>query len=374
MATRVLSSSLRAVRSHAASDVIQAQRTSTDVLVLGCGIAGCTVAMGAAKQGLNVTMLTANDDPYDCNSYWAQGGIIYKAIDDSPDLLASDVKIAGAGRCVDKAVNMLATDGPKRVKEILIDEANVPFDRDDQNELSLCLEASHNRARIIHFKDQTGAAITESMLSATTQHERVTLVKSATAVDLLQNDGHCVGAVVMDNHSQSTAVFPARVTVLATGGLGDLYENTSNPETARGDGIAMANRIGANLANMEFVQFHPTTLFIPGERRFLLTEALRGIGATLLDSHGNAFAKSYHPQGELAPRDVVSRMITSEMAKQNQQHMYLDCSNKEAGWLRERFPAINKYCLSKGFDMTKQPLPVVPAAHCMLLLAFCFCQ
>ncbi|KAJ9463228.1 L-aspartate oxidase 1 [Diplonema papillatum] len=362
MATRKVLSAMRAVRSVPVNPV-QRVGQSTDVLVVGCGIAGCTVALRAARQGLNVTMLTASEDPHDCNSYWAQGGIIYRAADDTPELLASDVVAAGAGRCVENAVKMLARDGPTRVEEILIDDAQVPFDRDNDNNLALCLEASHNRARIIHFKDQTGAAITEAMLSTTTAHDNVTLVKAATAVDLLQHNGHCVGAVVMDTKTGSTVLIPSRVTVLATGGLGDLYEHTSNPETARGDGFAMASRVGAELQNMEFVQFHPTTLYIPGERRFLLTEALRGIGARLIDHNGRAFARDYHPDGELACRDIVSRMITTEMAKHGKECMYLDVSHLDGPYLHQRFPAISAHCKSKGLDIAKDPLPVVPAAH-----------
>eukprot|EP01061_Rhynchopus_euleeides_P018188 TRINITY_DN30075_c0_g1_i1.p1 TRINITY_DN30075_c0_g1~~TRINITY_DN30075_c0_g1_i1.p1 ORF type:complete len:542 (+),score=237.00 TRINITY_DN30075_c0_g1_i1:154-1779(+) len=363
MATRRVLSAARGVRSTPAADLIGRAQQATDVLVLGCGIAGCTVALRAAKQGLNVTMLTASKDPHDCNSYWAQGGIIYRAVDDTPDLLASDVTKAGAGMCVEDAVNMLANDGPRRVEEILIEDAEVPFDRDADDNLSLCLEASHNRPRIIYFKDQTGAAITESMLAATTQNERVNLVNDSTAVDLLTHDGSCVGAVVMDNTTGSTVAIPAKVTVLATGGLGDIYAHTSNPETARGDGFAMASRAGADLMNMEYVQFHPTTLYMPGERSFLLSEALRGVGARLIDQNGRAFAKEYHPDGELACRDIVSRMIRSEMTLQDRPCMYLDCSHFSAEYLQQRFPAISSHCAKHGLDISKDPLPVVPAAH-----------
>ena len=365
MAARRVLSAARAVRSTPAAQLITQTQNETDVLVLGCGIAGCTVALRAAKQGLRVTMLTASEDPHDCNSYWAQGGIIYKAEDDTPDLLASDVTKAGAGMCVDDAVHMLAADGPRRVEEILIEDAEVPFDRDDKNNLSLCLEASHNRPRIIYFKDQTGAAITESMLAATTQNPLVNLVSGSTAVDLLTHEGHCVGAVVMDNKTGSSVAVPSKVTVLATGGLGDLYAHTSNPDTARGDGFAMASRAGAALTNMEYVQFHPTTLYMPGQRSFLVSEALRGVGARLLDHTGRAFAKEYHPEGELACRDIVSRMIHSEMQKHDKPCMYLDCSHFDAAYLNERFPAISSHCAKNGLDISKDPLPVVPAAHCM---------
>eukprot|EP00755_Sulcionema_specki_P013577 Sspe_Gene.54320::Locus_29987_Transcript_1_1_Confidence_1.000_Length_1824::g.54320::m.54320/K00278/nadB; L-aspartate oxidase len=357
----------RAVRQTAAKTLLIPSENvqPTDVLVLGCGIAGSTVALRAARAGLKVTMLTAANDPHDCNSYWAQGGIIYRAQDDTPDLLARDVHAAGAGLCRDAAVSKLAEDGPRRVEQILIDEAQVPFDRDERNDLALCLEASHNRARIIHYKDQTGAAITQSMLHTATAHDSVRLVPGATAVDLLTSGDRCIGAVVIDNESGEATAISARATVLATGGLGEIYEHTSNPDIARGDGFAMAARAGAQLQNMEFVQFHPTTLYLPGERRFLLSEALRGVGAKLVDKHGVPFAHKYHADAELAPRDVVSRMITEEMRKQDEPCMYLDLSRAGLSpeYLYERFPAIREHCQARGFDIARDPLPVVPAAH-----------
>ncbi|CAM9720589.1 unnamed protein product [Discosporangium mesarthrocarpum] len=358
----------------------------TDLLVLGCGMAGASSALKAAQLGMRVTMLSASQDPSDCNSYWAQGGIIYRAEDDSPELLASDVHAAGAGICNHSAVMKLAKDGPGRVEELLLTgPATVPFDKDPSGSLALCLEASHNRARIIHWRDQTGKAITDSVQQATLKHPNIQVVTSATAVDLslaLRADRRsvqCVGAHVLvevrerePNASvggkpktrMETVLAPA--TVLATGGLGDLYAHTSNPASSRGAGFAMALRAGAALSNMEYVQFHPTTLHTPhvqGERSFLLTEALRGEGARLVDSRGRAFAQDYHPDGELAPRDVVSRMIMSEIARQGTSHMYLDISHRDPNWLAKRFPGIDAHCRERGLDMAREPLPVVPAAH-----------
>jgi L-aspartate oxidase len=338
----------------------------TDVLVLGCGVAGSSTALRAAEKGLRVTMLTSAEHPHDCNSYWAQGGIIYKGKDDSPSLLSQDIITAGAGVNNPKAVSKLAVDGPACVDDLLIKLAQVPFDRTKEGQLALCLEASHNRARIIHWRDHTGRAITESLIQTVSSHPNITLVSGITAVELAvaADSGRCVGAYVLRN-GEGGEVFPLRAgaTVLATGGLGELYEHTSNPPSARGDGFAMAFRAGASLQNMEFVQFHPTTLFLPGERSFLLTEALRGEGARLLNVKGEAFAKRYHPAGELAPRDVVSRMIVSEMAATNATHVFLDISHRDPEWLRQRFPSINEHCSARGLDMTRQPLPVVPAAH-----------
>eukprot|EP00624_Nannochloropsis_granulata_P005039 evm.model.NODE_3569_length_13483_cov_25.259363.3 len=353
----------------------------TDLLVLGCGVAGCAAALKAAEQGLKVTMVTSATDPLDCNSFWAQGGIIYKATDDSPALLSSDIMVAGAGVNDPLAVEKLAVKGPGCVEDLLLRLAPVPFDRKPDGGLALCLEASHNRARIIHWRDHTGRAITESLQQAAVSHPNILLLSGMTAVDLAvteeggevsqqqQQQQHqqrrCLGAYLMrvTPDAAEPVALRAPATVLATGGLGELYQHTSNPASARGDGFAMAFRAGAALQNMEYVQFHPTTLHLPGERSFLLTEALRGEGARLINLEGEAFARRYHPQGELAPRDVVSRMIVSEMARTGASHMLLDISHREEGWLRKRFPSIDAHCRARGLDMTRQALPVVPAAH-----------
>lgn len=350
----------------------------TDLLVLGCGIAGASAALKAASRGLRVTMLSAASDAKDCNSYWAQGGIIYKSADDVPRLLAKDVHAAGAGICDDAAVMKLATEGPSRVEEILLSMAPVPFDRNADGSLALCLEASHSRARIIHWRDHTGKAITDAVQAAAHAHPNITIVTNAAATDLAlaigpPNSGgrrsssdhtaaRCIGAHVLIGGQPHTLLAPA--TVLATGGLGEIYAHTSNPASARGDGVAMALRAGAALGNMEYVQFHPTTLALEGERSFLLTEALRGEGAVLrTPGTGRAFARDYHPDGELAPRDVVSRMIVAEMRRCDADHVLLDISHRDPVWLARRFPAIHAHCSARGLDMTRAALPVTPAAH-----------
>ncbi|GAB5031659.1 l-aspartate oxidase [Nannochloropsis oceanica] len=381
------SSSSRGLHYQAAlgsdADVARVVRErQTDLLVLGCGVAGCAAALKAAEQGLKVTMVTSATDPLDCNSFWAQGGIIYKATDDSPSLLSSDIMVAGAGVNDPLAVEKLAMKGPGCVEDLLLRLAPVPFDRKPDGGLALCLEASHNRARIIHWRDHTGRAITESLQQAAASHLNILLLSGMTAVDLAvtedggkvsrdslankqQQQRRCLGAHLMRVTPDATepVALRAPATVLATGGLGELYQHTSNPASARGDGFAMAFRAGAALQNMEYVQFHPTTLHLPGERSFLLTEALRGEGARLINLEGEAFATRYHPQGELAPRDVVSRMIVSEMSRTGASHMLLDISHREKGWLRGRFPSIDAHCRARGLDMTRQALPVVPAAH-----------
>ncbi|KAG7402231.1 hypothetical protein PHYBOEH_003490 [Phytophthora boehmeriae] len=332
-------------------------------LILGCGVAGNAAALRLANQGVKVTMIAAAEDPNNCATYYAQGGIIYKSEDDTPALLSSDVHRAGAGVCDDVAVQKLAVEGPGRVEELLLDVAKVPFTRKEDGDLALTLEASHNRARILYKADHTGRAISTSMVQAVHDHPNIVLLTGRSAFELVMNDaGECVGALTVSTKDK-VEYYRAPFTLLATGGVGDVYKNTSNPEGARGEGIALAARAGAKLKNMQYVQFHPTTLFIPDERRFLLTEALRGEGAILRNKSGRAFAKDYHPDGELAPRDVVARLILAEMEKQNEPCMFLDISHEDGDWIKNRFPTIYQHCLDRGIDMTKEPMPVVPAAH-----------
>ncbi|CAI5735864.1 unnamed protein product [Hyaloperonospora brassicae] len=351
------------VARRASSPRVPFDTTACCALVLGCGVAGNAAALRLAGQGVQVTMVAAALDPNHCATFYAQGGIIYKSPDDSPALLSSDVHRAGAGVCDDAAVQKLAREGPTRVEELLLDVADVPFTRQGDGALALTLEASHNRARILYTADHTGRAISTSMVQAVHAHPGITLLTGRSAFELVTNAaGECIGALTVST-AGDVEFFSAAFTLLATGGVGDVYENTSNPEGARGEGIALAARAGAKLKNMQYVQFHPTTLYMPDERRFLLTEALRGEGAILRDKSGRAFAKDYHPDGELAPRDVVARLILAEMAKQNDVCMYLDISHEKAEWIKGRFPTIYQHCLDRGIDMTKESMPVVPAAH-----------
>lgn len=362
-----------------------------DLLVVGTGAAGCATALKAAAAGLRTTVLTSATDATASNTYWAQGGIIYKAVDDTPALLAQDVHAAGAGLCDAAAVSKLAEEGPKAVEDLLLglDFGALPFDVDAATgALALCLEASHNRARIIHHKDATGKAISTAMVKAVQAHPGIAVRTGCLAADLAvaaDGSGRVVGAHVLAG-SGALELVPARHTLLATGGLGEVFEHSSNPPEARGDGVALAKRVGAAVHDLQcvlpaplarrqgsssphpplaprYVQFHPTTLYIPGERRFLLTEALRGEGAVLRNSRGEAFAKRYHEDGELAPRDVVSRMIAAEMEADGSEHAFLDISHRDGGWLRDRFPTLHAHCLARGLDMAAVPLPVVPAQH-----------
>lgn len=356
VATRLQPSLLRRSCSSRTSVVRQA-----DVLVVGCGIAGCAAATSLAQQRRKVLLLSASQDPLDCNSYWAQGGIIYRSPDDTPEDLAEDIHVAGAGLCIDEAVMQLGRLGPRSVEELLLEIAKVPFDLAEDGSLALCLEGGHHKARIIHWGDSTGRAITEYLQRAVISMPQVELVPNAPVVDLIMEDGACVGAQIF--HDGQLEVIAAGETILATGGIGEVYAHTSNPPSANGDGIALARRAGADLRGMEYVQFHPTTLHRPGHRSFLVSEALRGEGARLFNSVGERFAFDYHPMGELAPRDIVARMIRSEMAASGCPSVSLDISHRDRPYLERRFPAIFKQCLNAGFDLSKGGIPVTPAQH-----------
>ena len=340
-----------------------------DLLIIGCGIAGSTLALLLARKGLHVVILSASKDPLESNSSWAQGGIVFSGRSDTPELLAKDIHEAGAGLCNAAAVDLLARLGPKLVQEFLIDTIGVPFDA------TLTQEAAHSMPRILHSKDTTGRAIAESMLSAMKNEPNIELLNQHTVVDLITLSHHskkatdiylpstCIGAYVYDEAAGAVKRIFAKETVLATGGLGEVYLHTTNPKDARGDGIAMAYRAGARIMNMEYVQFHPTALYLPGKRRFLLSEALRGEGAQLLDARMQPFMQNYHEKKDLAPRDVVSRAIFSEMISSSCDHLWLDMTAKNSAWLKNRFPSLTSVCRENGFDLTSEPVPIVPAAH-----------
>lgn len=349
---------------------------TSDILIIGAGAAGCACALRAADAGLSVIVLSNSDKPdWGSNTSWAQGGIVYRGRDDSPELLARDIQEAGVGICSEEAVDLLARRGPEIVKELLIDRAGVPFDRDKQGELHLTEEAAHSCERIIHVADATGKAIATALVDEVKRHPNITLITGGTALDLIQRGVHTVdprdayrparvlGAYVYFGGENSVRHYIARETILATGGLGQIFLHTTNPKRARGDGLAMAYRAGARVTNLEYVQFHPTALYHRMAPRFLLTEAIRGEGGRLLNSSGDAFMSRYHHLAELAPRDVVARAIHEEMMTHGEDCMYLDISHRDPDWVRGRFPQIYQFCLGYGIDMTKQPVPVVPAAH-----------
>ena len=348
----------------------------TDILIIGSGLAGCAAAWAAAQRNVEVALLTRSSQPEESNTFWAQGGIIYQGENDSPQRLVDDILAAGGGLSHPGAASLLSREGPRLVKEILIDELGVQFDEasGDSRRWDLAAEAAHSLPRILHHKDQTGSAIERVFIEKVSSHPRVKLLSAATAVDLLTLSHHsvepldvyrppaCFGAYVLDQASGE--IFPvfAKETILATGGLGRVFLHTTNPPGARGDGIAMAYRAGTRCINMQYVQFHPTTFFHPSGR-FLISEAMRGEGARLVNSRGREFLSDFHPDGSLAPRDIVARGIHQMMLESGEPCAYLDISHKPADLIRERFPGIYAHCLSYGVDITKDPIPVVPAAH-----------
>ncbi len=347
----------------------------TDVLIVGSGIAGCSAAIYLAKKNCNVTVITGTSSLAQSNSSLAQGGIVHLADDDSSELLASDIIAAGAGLCFPKAVEQLVSIGPSSVKETLIELLDVPFDRKENGDLDYTAEAAHSRSRVLHFRDQTGKAIMDTMIAYLERQPNVNMLTDHTAVDLITLAHHsesltdiyksptCVGVYALDNITSNVKTFFAKETILATGGVGEVFLHTTNPSSARGDGLAMAYRAGARIMNMAYIQFHPTSLYIAHERRFLLTEALRGEGAEILSLNGSSFMHKYHEKGALAPRDIVARSIYQEMLRGNSEYLLLDISSKDPDWIKKRFPCIYEYALSKNLDMTKEPLPIVPAAH-----------
>jgi L-aspartate oxidase len=345
------------------------------LLVVGSGVAGSAAALTAAETyKIPVTLLYAGNIAEDCNSNWAQGGIIYRNYDpesgDSADLLAQDIHRAGAGLCDDAAVRKVSNEGPDRVRELLLSGgpfAKVPFDKKPDGELSLCLEASHSSSRILHYADHTGMIITQHITRAAARHPLITLKPQTLVTDIIVEDDVCVGVETLNRASGKQGVeFATRGTVLATGGLGGIYEHSTNPAgfNALGSSAAIAVRAGVNVQDLEYVQFHPTSLYIPGEARFLLTEALRGEGAILRNGSGRAFAKDFHPDGELAPRDIVARGVFDESQKSDSKHnVFLDITHRDADWLHARFPSIQGHLSQRGLDLAKDRLPIIPAAH-----------
>ncbi len=349
----------------------------TDVLILGCGVAGGTVALQLADAGFPVTVLTRALDPHDTNTHWAQGGIIYRGQGDTPQQLVTDILQAGAGHAYAQAATTLAEEGPGLVERVLLERLAVPFDRLPDGALSLALEGGHSLPRIIHAADATGQAIGTALVRALQAHPQVTLLTGHTAVDLLTPAHHslnrldsyapltCVGAYVLEEATGGVKRYLARHVVLATGGVGHLFLCTTNPAGARGDGVAMAYRAGARVLNMEFVQFHPTTFAHPEAPHFLITEAVRGEGGRLVHANGEPFMQTYDATWkDLAPRDVVARSIYHEMLARDVAHVYLDLrSYIPEHRTRAHFPTIYAECLRYGIDLTRDLVPVMPGAH-----------
>ena len=350
----------------------------TDVLVLGSGIAGLMTALKAVRFA-RVTVLSKGPADYTSTSY-AQGGIA--AVFDPRDSFAAherDTLVCGAGLCDPRVVRRVVREGPARVTEL--QELGVAFNR-GRRRFELGREGGHSARRIVHASDFTGQAIQRVLLARVRAHPRIQLLEDQLGVDLLMDSrlrprarrrvtgrapvgDSCWGAYVMERASGRIRPVTARVTVLATGGCGKVYLYTSNPDVATGDGIAMAYRAGLAVSNLEFVQFHPTCLYHPQAKSFVLSEALRGEGARLYTLDGTRFMPVYHQQAELAPRDVVARAIDRELKRRGEPHVYLDISHRPAARVRQRFPNIAAELKRWGFDLTREPVPVVPAAHYM---------
>ncbi|MDP2644909.1 MAG: L-aspartate oxidase [Desulfobacterales bacterium] len=349
----------------------------TDVLIIGSGIAGGIAAFRLARSGLNVILTSRSSNVRESNTLYAQGGIIYKAENDSRQLLTKDIQNAGAEVCNPEHVGILAAEGPELVEKILIQKLNVPFDRTETGALALTMEGGHSVPRILHHADSTGKAIQESLIRKVQKYPNIKMLTDHTAIDLLTLSHHslnsrdvykpqtCVGAYLLDQKNNEIIPCIARKVVLATGGLGQIFLRTTNPKGARGDGLAMAYRAGARVINNEFIQFHPTTFYHKDAACFLISEAVRGEGARLVHADGKPFMDKYdRGWKDLAPRDLVSRSIHTEIIENDLTCVYLDlCSYIPRDKILSHFPTIYKNCLAYGIDITKDLVPVVPAAH-----------
>src|SRR5579859_5899315 len=344
-----------------------------DFIVLGSGIAGLSFALKVAPRG-RVAIVTKKDRA-ESNTNYAQGGIAaVTSKEDSFELHVQDTLEAGAGLCKEAVVRTIIEEGPARIAELIqlgmhFSEREIPASN-GARELDLGKEGGHSKRRILHAKDVTGREVERALLAAVAEQGNIQIYENHLAIDLITSqklgyvgNHRCLGAYVLDKRSGQVDTFASRVTLLATGGCGKVYLYTTNPDIATGDGVAMAYRAGAAVANMEFIQFHPTCLYHPKAKSFLISEAVRGEGGVLKTAEGAPFMDQYHPLKSLAPRDIVARAIDSEMKKSGAECVLLDITHKPARFIIERFPNIYQTCLRYGIDITKEPIPVVPAAH-----------
>ncbi|MDY6909060.1 MAG: L-aspartate oxidase [Thermodesulfobacteriota bacterium] len=348
-----------------------------DFLVIGSGIAGLTFALKAA-QDATVAIVTKKDK-LETSTNYAQGGIASAlGPDDSFQLHIEDTLKAGDGLCHEDVVEKVVRSGPDRIRDLVAFGVAFSKCRTDEAFFDLGREGGHSRNRVVHAEDMTGRAIERVLIEAAEANPNIHIFEDHLALDLIiQHDSlrlgttplkqhqQCWGAFIFDSKAREIHTFMAHATLLCTGGAGKVYLYTSNPDVATGDGLAMAYRAGARLANLEFVQFHPTCLYHPQAKNFLISEAVRGEGGRLIDRRGNAFMEKYHPMKDLAFRDVVARAIDTEMKRTGDDCVFLDITHRDPAFLKQRFPNIYSKCLSLGIDITRDPIPVVPAAHYM---------
>ncbi len=347
-----------------------------DVVVVGTGIAGLSAAIMLKEHGHDVVVLSKADQAKDTATNLAQGGIIAWHETDTARLLEADILRAGCGYNQRSAVHLIAEKGPELVFDFLIDKVGIQFSKTEAGKLDYTEEAAHSRRRILHFSDHTGEEIQRALI-AYAEKIGLTILTGYMAIDLITNNHHSrdtqelyrpcevMGVYVLNSKEDRVETFFAHKTVLATGGVGNVYQHTTNPMSATGDGLSMAYRAGADIINAEFMQFHPTSLYHRDIKRFLISESLRGEGAQLVDHQGQRFMEAYSDLGDLAPRDVVARAIYEEMGRAGKEFMLLDIASHYKGDtpIPERFSKIYNTCLKGGIDITKEPIPVVPAAH-----------
>lgn len=341
-----------------------------DFIVVGTGIAGLSVAIKAAAHG-SVGVLTKRLSA-DSNTNWAQGGVAcVTANDDTVDQHVADTLDAGAGLCREDVVRTIVAEGPARIAELI--EIGVKFDQvevDGRLEFDLGREGGHTRRRVLHSADHTGREISDKLLAAARATPGIEFLENHYVIDLVTTaklgfatEDRAIGLYALNQATGEVETFRSDRIALCTGGCGRVYQYTTNPDVATGDGVAMAWRAGATVANMEFIQFHPTCLYHPKKKSFLITEALRGEGARLIDQHGHEFVNEIDPRGALAPRDIVARAIDNQIKRTGHPCVYLDVSHMDRAYLEDRFPTVYHACLEVGIDAAKEPIPVVPAAH-----------
>jgi len=348
----------------------------SDFLVIGSGVAGLSFALRAAEVG-TVIVLTKKERA-DTNTNYAQGGIASVfASDDSFELHIKDTLTAGVGLCHIDAVNLIVREAPERVLELEKWGATFNRKKEKGHPFDLGREGGHSRNRIVHAMDRTGMVLEQALLDKVRNHPNIQILENHSAVEFVtehhlmgggktqEDEIHCWGVYALDGETGEVEVYLSKVTLLASGGAGRVYLHTTNPPIATGDGIAMAYRAGAEVANLEFMQFHPTALYHPDGDSFLISEAVRGFGGILRTKNGEAFMRKFHEQADLAPRDIVARAIDAQMKITGDNCVYLDVTHLDPDELRKRFPQINEKLLSLKIDMTKEPIPVVPAAHYM---------